>query len=105
LNACDRTKPIYPPNYAKRRKSLLVESGLMKEGDKVKRFQNIGRHSAATYLYKLKKSENDITERCGNSEQVLRDYYINSLATKAEARDYFAVAPIKNDEKLVSFGG
>lgn len=104
LNACDRTKPIYPPNYAKRRKSLLVESGLMKEGDEVKRFQNIGRHSCATYLYKLKKSESEITERCGNSEQVLKDYYINSLATKAEGRDYFAVAPIKNEEKLVNFG-
>jgi|11BtaG_2_1085332.scaffolds.fasta_scaffold02400_7 integrase len=105
LRMCDRSKPIYPPNYNKRRKALLVEAGLIEKGGSSKRFQNIGRHSCATYLFELGVRESEIKKRCGNSESVLERFYFNSEATKAEARDYFAVAPIKNDEKLVSFGG
>lgn len=103
LNICDRSKPIYPPNYAKRRKALLKEAGLIENDDESDRFQNIGRHSAATYMYKLGIPVGVVENRCGNSEDVLGKHYFNNNKTKKEAREYFSITPLKAVENVVKF--
>lgn len=116
FKVCDRNRPLFPFEVIKgdisrvfydKREKVMIAAGLYAEGDTVsvtKKFNDIGRHSCATYLYEAGASMSAITKRLGNSKPVLWDHYISSSKTEEEANEYFAIMPMNEDEKMVQFG-
>jgi len=118
LKMCDWSKPLFPfkldGNYKmerkfyEKRRIVLAEAVLLpldapeEESDK---FDDIGRHTCATYLYQGGWDAKTISDRLGNTPKVLKDHYLNMNATESESKEFFSIVPEKAERKLVQFVG
>jgi len=118
LKMCDWSKPLFPfkldsegkmeRKFYEKRRIVLAEAVLLpldapeEESDK---FDDIGRHTCATYLYQGDWDAKTIADRLGNTEKVLLGHYLNMGATESESKEFFSIVPEKAERKLVQFVG
>lgn len=118
LKMCDWSKPLFPfkldsdgkmeRKFYEKRRIVLAEAVLLpldapeEESDK---FDDIGRHTCATYLYQGDWDAKTIADRLGNTEKVLLRHYLNMGATVSESKEFFSIVPEKAERKLVQFVG
>jgi len=111
FKVCDRSLPFFPyPKdkngkvvrlFNKARQKVFIDAGIELD----RKYNDCGRHSCATYLYKGQKGYTpaDITDRLGHSDKILLEFYRNSGKLESEAIAYFNIKPIEAGENLVKF--
>ena len=96
LDKCDRSKPIYPPAYNKRRRIVLTMARILDPNastDEKKKLADICRHSCGSYMYQAGWTEKQITARLGHTSEVFRHFYQNCDVRESEAIRYFKIRP------------
>jgi len=111
LQCTDKSGPITPNrfenDYQRRFRSLLIRCGFIekvKGGYKSHWKRNAMRHSFGTYHFALQGDPIKTSVQMGHKtgDDVLFDHYRN-LATKNDAKAYFALFPAINDSRTIRF--
>ena len=108
LSLCDRSEPIVPTGFSKRRRKLLSEAGVYDmDASKAKKMKQADkpRHTFGTFYYGLTKDVGDTTYQMGNSEKVFQAHYRAAGIPKSKAEKYFSISPMPSKNKVVPMVG